>query len=191
MLKKTATIVLIAFSMTSCVNVATTGATIVYNRHNIEKNLFDHYLTMQAHQALYIDHDDFKNANIVITTYQGEMLLLGQAPTELQKREAEGIIKKIPDIKKIYNLVEIRSPSSYLTRVSDTWITTKIKSKLMATNDVDATKVKVVTENGIVYLLGTLEVAEAEAAVNIARQTDGVRQVMKIFSYVTISKTLA
>jgi osmotically-inducible protein OsmY len=172
----------------SCMNVATTSAQLVYNRHSIEKNLYDQYLTMQAYQTLYVDRHNFNNTNIVITTYNGEMLLIGQAPSLSQKQQAEVMVKRNSNIKKIYNLVEIRSPSSYLIRMSDSWITTKIKSKLIASSDVDATKVKVVTENGVVYLLGTLESDQANAAVKIARQTGGVRQVVKIFSYVKISK---
>jgi len=191
MLKKAAAILLIALVMTSCINVATTGAQLVYNRHSIEKSLHDQYLTRQAYQALYVDHKDYQDSNIVITTYEGEMLLIGQTPSESQKIQAEEFIKKKAKVKQLYNLVEIRSPSSYLTRMSDSWITTKIKARLVASEDVEASRIKVVTENGIVYLLGTLEPEQATEAVRIARQTDGVRQVVKVFSYIKISKSLA
>lgn len=173
-----------------CMNVATTGAQAVYNRHDIEKNLKDQYLTLQAYQALFVKTDQFKNANISVSTYNQDMLLAGQVPERWQKVKLEKIIKEIPDINNIYNLVQVQSPSSTLTRISDAWITTKIKTKLLASNDVDASRVKVVTENGTVYLMGILLPEQANAAVEVASNTAGVLSVVKIFSYMKISKKI-
>jgi osmotically-inducible protein OsmY len=191
MLKKilaAVTTLIFSMSLQACMNVATSGAEAVYNRHKIEKNLKDQYLTMQAYKALYFDTDQFKNANITISTYNREMLLAGQAPTSWQKSRAEDVIKKISDIQKLYNLVSIQSPSSSLTRINDAWITTKVKAKFLASNDMDGSQVKVVTENGTVYLMGVLLPEHAAAAVDLARNTDGVQRVIKIFSYMKISK---
>ncbi|VVC74932.1 Osmotically-inducible protein Y [Aquicella siphonis] len=179
------------FGLQGCMNMATTGAQAVYNRHSIEKNLKDQYLTMQAYQGLYIKTKKFKNTNIAISTYNQEMLLAGQVPESWQKHEAEKIVKAIPDVGNVYNLIEVQSPSSTLTRISDTWITAKVKTKLIASNDLDASQIKVVTENGIVFLMGILPPDQANAAVEIASNTDGVLSVVKIFSYMKISKKLA
>jgi len=173
-----------------CVDVATTGAQAIYNRHSITKNVSDQYITLQAYKALYIKTDQFKNTNIAISTYNGEVLLAGQVPLSWQKNKAEQIVKQVPEIKSIYNLVKVKSPSSSLTRISDAWITAKVKAKLMASDDVDATQIKVVTENGTVYLMGVLMPAQATAAVDLASNTDGVQSVVKIFSYMNITKTL-
>lgn len=183
-------IICIIMLLQGCVNVATTSAQVVYNRHEIEKNLQDHYLTLQAYQALFVKTDEFKNANISISTYNNEMLLAGQVPEAWQKSKIEKIVKEIPDIGNIYNLVQVQSPSSALTRISDTWITTKIKTKLIASNDVDASRIKVVTENGTVYLMGVLLPEQADAAVEVASNTAGVQSVVKIFSYMNISKKI-
>ncbi len=181
-------IVMAILCLSGCLNMATTGAEAVYNRRSLQKNFTDQYITMQAYQSLYMKTDQFKDTNISISTYNGEVLLAGQVPHRWQKEKAERLIKQIPDVKRVYNLVIIQSPSSTLTKVSDTWITTKVKTKLLASNDLDATKVKVVTENGVVYLMGILLPEEADAAVDLARNTDGVQSVVKIFSYVNISK---
>lgn len=173
-----------------CLNVATSSAQAVYNHHSIQRNWKDQYTTMQANQAINVKTGEFSNANISIATMNGEVLLSGQVPAEWQKQKAEALVKNIPDVKTVYNLIVVASPSSTLTRLSDTWITTKIKTRLIASDDVDATQVKVVTENGRVYLMGTLSPDAAEAAVEIASTTDGVQSVVKIFSYVTISKKL-
>lgn len=178
------------FLLTACMDVATSGAQAIYNRHAIEKSLTDQYITMQASQALNYKTNQFNNANISIATYHNEVLLAGQVPQEWQKNKAENIIKKIPKVKEIHNLLVAASPSSMLTRLSDAWITAKVKAKFLASDDVDATEVKVVTENGVVYLMGILQPDAAEAAIDIASHTDGVLSVVKIFSYITISKTI-
>lgn len=184
-------IILALFALTQgCVNVATTGAQAVYNHHSIEKNLRDNYLTMQAYHALYIDNDEFKNTNIAISTYHEEMLLAGQVPNAWQRIQAEKEIREAADPKIIYNLISVRPPTSALKRVSDTWITTKIKTKLIASRDIDVTQIKVVTENGTVYLMGVLLPEQAQAAVDVASNTAGVQNVVKIFSYMKISKRL-
>lgn len=184
-------LIIILVLLSGCVNVATTGAQAVYNRHSLEKNVNDHYITMRAFQALNFKTNEFNNANIAISTYNGEVLLAGQTPTVWQKQKAEHIVRDIPNVSKVYNLITIASPSSTLTRISDAWITSKVKAKLIASEDVDATQIKVVTENGTVYLMGVVPPADALAAVDLARQTDGVERVVKIFSYIKITKSLA
>lgn len=177
-----------AIFISSCFNVATTGAQAVYNRHSLEKNLNDQYITLQAYQALNYKTDEFKNANISIATFNGEVLIAGQVPEAWQRDKAGQIVKDIPNVNEIHNWLDISTPTSTLIRVSDAWITSKIKSKLIASEDVDATTVKVVTEAGVVYLMGTLTPDEANAAVDIAKNTDGVQQVVKIFSYMQVTK---
>lgn len=179
------------FLLSACSQVAVTGAQAVYNRHSLQKEWDDQYITMQAYKALKIDTDAFKDANISISTFHHEVLLAGQAPQSWQKEKAEQIVQGIPNISHIYNLVIVSNPSSSLKRISDAWITGKVKAKLIASSDVDASEVKVVTENGTVFLMGYLSPGAADAAVDIASNTDGVERVIKIFSYITISKKLA
>lgn len=175
--------------LSGCMNVATTGAQAVYNQHSLKKNLTDQYINMQAFQAIHHKHQEFKNANISVATYNGEVLLAGEVPEAWQREKVEEVIKKIPDVKEVYNLVQVSSPSSTLTRMSDAWITAKVKAKFIASDDLDATQIKVVTENGTVYLMGILPAEDANIAAQLASETSGVQRVIKIFSYVTISKT--
>lgn len=169
--------------------VATTGAQVIYNHNSIEKQIKDHYLTLKAYHMLNEDKQ-FKNTHIVISTYHADMLLTGQAPTQWQIIKAEKMIRKIKGIKKIYNVIECHSPSSMLIRVSDTWITTKIKSKIIASNEIDAAQVQVVTENGVVYLMGQLTVNHAHELIEIASETAGVLRVINMISYITISRNI-
>lgn len=178
-------------SLQGCMQVASTGASAVYNRHSLEENFGDGCKTYRGYQALSAKKNEFKNANISIATYHGDMLLVGQVPEAWQRNKAERLMKAIPEVGQVYNLLTVSSPSSALTRVSDAWLTSKVKTKLLASNDVDATKVKVLTENGTVYLMGILQADEADAAVDLARETEGVARVVRVFSYMKISKTRA
>ncbi len=169
-------------------DIATTSAQAIYNHKRLQQNLNDQFITMQIQQVLNYKTSQFKDANISVSTYHGEVLLSGQVPTLSQKNKIEAIAKSIPDVKEVYNTITIAAPSSTLTRISDTWLTTKVKSKLIASNDVDATQIKVVTENGTVYLMGAVKKEEADAAFDIANETGGVQKVVTLFSYITISK---
>lgn len=172
----------------ACVSAATTGAQAVYNRHSLQNNVNDQLTTVRINQALNFKTNDFRDANIDVATYNKEVLLVGQVPQAWQKEKAEQIAKSVPDVGKVYNLLSVAPPSSGLIRASDAWITSKIKARFIASNDLDATQIKVVTENGTVYLMGVLKPEEADAAVELARTTDGVQSVVKMFSYIHISK---
>lgn len=179
-------VIMVTVHLTGCFNVASTGAQVVYNRRSIENTWNDQFTTMRIYQALNYKTKDFKDANIAIATYNGDVLLAGQVPMAWQRTKAEEITKNIPDIGKVYNLLTVEGPSSTITRMSDSWITAKVKAKLISSDDVDATKIKVVTENGVVYLMGILKPEEADAAIELTRNTGGVQQVVKIFSYINI-----
>lgn len=183
-------LLVLIFLLEGCMNVATTSASAVYNRHSIQRHFNDQYATMRAYQALKFKSDKFNNANIAIATFNGEILLIGQVLEPWQKEEAERIVRKVTKAENIYNLVAIGGVSSTLTRMSDAWITAKIKTKLLASDDIDAGQIKVVTENGTVYLMGVVHPEEAKVAVELASETSGVENVVKLFSYITISKNL-
>ena len=89
----------------------------------------------------------------------------------------------MPDVTKVYNEIAVKGPTSSLSRASDSWITTKIKTQMLATKGLQSGSIKVVTENGAVYLMGMVSREQADTSVNIARQVTGVQKVVKIFQY--------
>jgi osmotically-inducible protein OsmY len=175
-------------SLTACANVAVSGAQVVYNHKSWEKNINDQYIGMQATHIL--NHPRFKDTNISVAALNSDVLISGEAPEEWQKQQAGERIHAIEGVDHVYNMITIASPSSAMTRVSDTWLTAKVKGKIIACKDIDAARIKVVSENGKVFLMGTLLPEEAEAAVDIASNTDGVTSVVKLFSYIKITRTL-
>lgn len=176
--------------ISSCMmgGIAVSGAQAVYDRHNIQKKLDDNYTSMQAYRAIYLNTDKYKNTHVSIATYNDAIIITGQTPEVEQKDEITLLVKNFAENRKVYNFAEIASPSSVITRASDSWITSKIKLKLIATNNIDPTKIKVVTENGTVFLMGMVLKEDADTAVDIAQNTSGVQSVVKIFSYLEIAK---
>lgn len=172
-----------------CVNAAVTGAQAVYGRHNLQNSFNDYYIAMKAERMIYLDSKRFQDTNVSVSSFNGIVLIAGQVNTPAERLAIENMIKQIPGVKEIHDVVTISKPSSALTRVSDTWITTKIKTKLIAMNDIDPSQIKVVTENGVVYLIGIVPPDQADIAVDLARTTEGVQSVVKVFSYIHISKT--
>lgn len=187
---KVGIIILLSALSIGCVNVATTGASAFYNHRSIQKSLNDQMTTLHVYQAMNNRTDDFKGVNVSVTTYNREVLLAGQVRHEWQRSRLNELVKSMADVEHVYNLVTVSNPSSALTRISDAWLTAKVKAKLIASTDVDATQIKVMTENGTVYLMGVLQPDEAQAAVDVARTTDGVQEVVKVFSYINITRSL-
>jgi osmotically-inducible protein OsmY len=124
-----------------------------------------------------------ENAHVNVTSYNRNVLLTGEVPDEAAKAKAEALLREIENIRAITNDIAIGPKSSLSSRSNDTYITSKVKTKFVTENKFQANYVKVVTENSAVYLLGIVNKAEADAAVEIARNTDGVSKVVKVFEY--------
>lgn len=160
------------------------GVAVAQDRRSAGTMLDDEIIEDKALDALYSDHELWNKAHINVTSYDHIVLLTGEAPTPELKAQAAALVQPIPKVREVHNEIEVSAPSSLLTRSSDTWITSKVKSSLIASNDVSANHVKVVTEDGVVYLMGLVTPAEAKAATDIARQVGGVQRVVTLFEYV-------
>lgn len=121
--------------------------------------------------------------HIDATSYNRILLLTGEAPTEALKNQVETIVQGIPNVRKIVNYITIATPTSLATRGNDALITSNVKARFVSANQFRATDVKVVTENGVVYLMGLVTKQEGEQAINIARESQGVQKVVAVFEY--------
>lgn len=111
------------------------------------------------------------------------LLIFGQVPNEQVKAQASNAVKGIPEIRKIFNELRITDPET-VSGFSDSWITTKVKSSLAAEKGLDSKRIKVITENSEVFLLGLVTRSEGEKAALVARNISGVERVVKIFEYI-------
>ncbi|MDK9560704.1 division/outer membrane stress-associated lipid-binding lipoprotein [Gallibacterium anatis] len=143
----------------------------------------DQTLELRVADALRKDKQLNEQAHISAVVYNGRALLVGEAPSADLKEVAVNLARGVKDIADVYDEIQIGEKVSFMQASKDTWITTEVKSKLFVNGNVKASDVKVVTENGVVYLIGRVTQSQAAAAVDVARQVNGVRKVVKVFTY--------
>lgn len=144
----------------------------------------DQVIESLVKRTIYNSDPAFDSANLVAVSYNGILLLAGQVESEDLRQRAESIAQSVEKVRKVHNEIEVRGPTSMLARTNDSWLTTKVKAKLTADADATARRVKVVTENGTVYLMGLLPREEADHAVEIVSSVFGVQRIVKVFEYI-------
>jgi osmotically-inducible protein OsmY len=162
----------------------TAGATVISDRRTFSKQIDDHSIEFIAHNELLKNKALAKNTNINIVSVNGVVLVVGQAPNSYLRDLVIKTIKTTPDIVSIHNQIRIRPITSITTQSNDVWLTSKVKSTLLASGEVNGKDVKVVTENAEVFLLGLVSVKEADLVVEIVRNISGVDRVIKAFEYI-------
>jgi osmotically-inducible protein OsmY len=121
--------------------------------------------------------------HVNVTSYNRIALITGEVPDEQSRQEAEKIVRAVPNVRDVTNDLQISGISSYASRANDAYLTSKVRGRLLDTKRVSPVHLKVVTESGAVYLMGVVTEPEADEAVDIARNTGGVRKVVKVFEY--------
>jgi osmotically-inducible protein OsmY len=144
----------------------------------------DQVVETTVKRAIWNSDPRFNASHLVAVSYNGLLLLAGQVESEELRAKAEAIAKEHDKVRKVHNELEIGGPTSMVARANDSWLTTKVKSRMLADAEVAARKVKVVTENGTVYLMGLLPREEADLAVEVARSVYGVQKIVKVFEYI-------
>ena len=124
-------------------------------------------------------------AHVNVTSYSRQVLLTGEAPSEADKASIEQAVARIENVRSVINELAIGAASSIGTRSNDTLLTSKVKASMVDAKDVQANAYKVVTERGIVYLMGRVTEREAGRAADLARGVSGVQKVVKVFDVVT------
>ena len=122
--------------------------------------------------------------SVSVTSYNRQVLITGEVPTESDKAAVEQAVARIDNVRLIVNELAIASGSSLGTRSNDTLLTSKVKASMVDAKDVQANAYKVVTERGVVYLMGRVTEREAMRATDIARGVSGVRKVVRVFEIV-------
>ena len=128
--------------------------------------------------------EGYNEAHLSVVSYNGFVLLVGQVPSGELKSLATDVVRKIEDVRRIYNELEIGKATGAGTRTNDTWITTQVKSKLLTSSDTPGRRVKVVTENSVVYLMGLLTEAEADRVALEAAEVSGAERVVQLFELI-------
>ena len=124
-----------------------------------------------------------EKVHVNVNSYDRFALLTGEAPDAATKAEIEKMALAVPNVRGVSNEIQVAAPTPMSSRTNDSFITSKVKARLLDAHGVSPVHVKVATEAGVVYLMGIVTEQEGEQAVQLARTTGGVRKVVKILEY--------
>jgi len=152
---------------------------------SIGNKIDDQFIAPEVDANIARAHVDLTSptSHIVVTSYNGVVLLAGQTPRSDLKATAEQAARKVQGVSKVHNELQVLQPTSLLARSNDSLLTAKIKAQMVADATVPGSRIKVITENGIVYLLGIVSHQEANRATNLVQSVSGVQKIVKLFQY--------
>lgn len=162
---------------------AATSAVVATDPRTAGTVVEDQSIELKAGKALRDDPELKEQAHLSVTSYNMAVLLAGQAPTEALRDRAVGIVRGIEKVRHVHNEITIAAPSSMMTRTADSTLTAKVKTRLFANKNLNAAHVKVVTEDGTVFLMGLVPESQGRIAAEVASTTGGVQRVVKLFEY--------
>ena len=128
---------------------------------------------------------EFRKANFNVISHNGVVLLVGQVVSnELKNKASEIASQASSKIKRIHNELEIAGKTSLIARSNDAWIATKVRTLMLTNSGVPSRQIRVVAENGAVYLMGLINQSNGDNAARLARNVSGVTRVIKVFEYI-------
>jgi len=184
---KLGAVLLIISVLQGCAAVAvvavTTGASMATDRRSIGNQIDDQSIEVEAYNEITKNKSLNDKTNLHIISVNGSVLIIGQAPTTYLRDQAIKIINNINGVVRIHNQIRIGNLTSITTQTNDVWLTSKVKSALFSSDEVNGNTIKVITENAEVFLMGLVTKKEADTAINITRNISGVSRVFKAFEY--------
>ena len=154
-----------------------------YGRRTLGTQLDDELIESKAEAQIAASDARFAEAHIVAVSYNNILLLVGQVPTQALKVKAGDIASKVRKVRLVQNELQVAGASSLMARANDSWVTSKVKTQLGVDSRIDSGRIKIVTEAGVVYMMGLLTRTEADIAVDAARRVLGVQKIVKVFEY--------
>ena len=156
------------------------GAMVAADRRSAGAQVDDETTELKIQNAA---SSNYKNVHLNATSYNGVLLLTGEAPDEATKDAIGNMARRMEHVRSVQNELVIGPPTSIGDRSNDSLITSKVKARFVEANQFYANAVKVVTERGVVYLMGIVTRQEADAAARLAAGTGGVVRVVRLFEY--------
>ncbi|PQJ59519.1 hemolysin [Vibrio chagasii] len=177
---------LLTLSLSGCAGIfiagAATTANIVTDTRTTKEIWNDNNIEFEV--AAITNKQPYRGSvRVTASSYRGSVVLMGQATTDAERRSFESQAKDVPGVETIHNQIRVKEPLSVSAISKDSWITTKVKSALLANSELNGIKVKVITEDSEVFLLGLVSREHADIATEVARNISGVKQVIRAFEY--------
>lgn len=183
---KTLVFLLLGSMLTGCAVAVVAGAAgslVVYDRRTVSMVEKDARIFHIIHSSIIPD-PRFRDSRIVVSSFNEVVLLAGQTPNASLRAVAEKVAQQTPNVNRVYNEITVDYPISLAQQSKDTWITSQVRSNMLTQKGLESGSLRVITENGIVYLMGIVTPEQSNLAVNVARHVKGVRKVVKVFQYI-------
>ena len=162
---------------------AATTAVVATDRRTAGEQVEDHAIEMKAGSEMRKLVGEKGRVNTV--SYAGNVLLMGDVPTEQDKQQAENVVSKIEKVNRVVNQLRVGTLTELSVRTNDTWLTSKVRTALINTKEVPSRTIVVQTERSVVYLLGKVTDAEGQRAAKAAASVSGVSKVVKLFEIIS------
>ncbi len=176
--------------LSGCFGLAVTGAAIgtmaILDRRSLGAQTEDQSIELKGLRELNAAVNDGNTGSVSITSFNRRVLLSGQVDSAATRARAEEVVRaQVPNIKDIYNEIEITPPTDFATKTKDSSLTARVKAGLVRERNVASNAVKVVTERSTVFLMGLVTPEEGERAAIVASQVSGVTRVVTLFEHLT------
>jgi osmotically-inducible protein OsmY len=159
-----------------------TGVVMVDDRRTSSAFMMDEEIELKARWRL--TEQKFDGVHVNFTSFNRRLLITGEAATAALKTTVAQMAGGVPNVREVVNEIVVAAPTSLGSRTNDGYITAKVKTRLIDDERLQANHVKVVTENGAVFLMGLVKREEGNAAAETAAKTEGVTRVVKVFEYI-------
>ena len=174
---------LMTSALTACIPLVAggmaSGALLATDRRTSGAQLEDEGIELRALNRIRSTIGDRVHVNL--TSYNRQVLLTGEVPSAQDKAAIEQIVSRVENVSGVVNDLEVMSATTLSQRSSDTLVTARVKAALIDARDLQFNAFKVVTERGVVYLMGRVTQREADRATAVARSTTDVRKVVRVF----------
>ncbi|MDP3705276.1 MAG: BON domain-containing protein [Legionellaceae bacterium] len=179
-------VLIITLFLSGCISNVWTGASLIYDRHNVYLKLNDFQLGADVSRALYHDKK-FKceGCRIELAIFNRDVLMVGHVPTAELRREADARVRATPGKRRFFDYLELSHDLD--NPLLDSWITATIRSEILANSDIDPHQFKIVTSDQIVYVMGDVIPEQSKQVITYARQCNSVKRVVKLLKYYNLS----
>ena len=179
-------------------SIAATGCTTNYltnstegtygvpmTERTIPQRLLDRSIEHTVKINVYgLKEDLQQTSRMGIDSFNSEVLLTGEVPTEAIKVEVEKVVSSMPDVRHVYNELNVSASKGYSSTVHDGYITSKLLAKVAASDGVKASQIKAVTNDGVVYIMGRMTPTQQSHLIDIANSTVGVTELVLLTTVV-------
>jgi osmotically-inducible protein OsmY len=177
------TVLTLTGCLAAAVGVGVTSVDIASDRRTAGAYVDDGAIETKTRYFILSSEELRRNTHVSVTSMNGIVLLTGEAPTPELRNQVVSHVRNIEGVKQVVNEISTSGKTAMMSRTNDTWLTTKVKTKLYEEIGLTANRIKVVTERGNVYLMGLVTRAEAQNATEAARQVGGIARIVKVFEY--------